>query len=194
MLPHVFVSLKLINIWAAVALLALSEDGEPAGSKLTRQQEKSSSLPDSTQWTRLISLCSCWCLIKEGLETRDWGQKKRSETPTIWAEIGLSCCETAAMAFQVILNDLAVSVLRYLAMKLWIVYYFFLSLCNFWANISSSEIVLKILSSILFVSIWSPRHILTVCPSTFIWKPDYVWGTQAYPHNLPAENITKCKI
>lgn len=131
---------------------------------------------------------------KGGTETCGWGQKKRSGTPAVWAEIGLSCCETAPVAFQGLLNHSAVSLLRYLAMKWWIRSSFLSSLCSFWANISSSEIVLKVLSSIPFVSSWSPRHILTIFPLTCIWKPDYVWRTQAYPENLPAENITKCKI
>lgn len=37
MLPHLSVLLKQMNISAAAALLALSVDGEPAGSKLIRQ-------------------------------------------------------------------------------------------------------------------------------------------------------------
>lgn len=47
MLPHVSVWLKLMNILAAVSLLILPDDGELAGSKLTRQK-KVHFLPDST--------------------------------------------------------------------------------------------------------------------------------------------------
>lgn len=39
MLPHVSVWLKLMNILAAVSLLILPDDGELAGSKLTRQKK-----------------------------------------------------------------------------------------------------------------------------------------------------------
>lgn len=194
MLSHVSVWLKLMNIWAAVGGPVGTFWWRWASSQLTRQNKSISFLPDSTCWAWSVPLCSCWCHVREGLEACGWWQMKRSGTPRIWAEIGLSCCETAPMAFQVLLNHLVVAVLRSLAIKWWLRSSFLLSVCNFWDNTSSSKIILNVLSTIPLVSSWSPRHILTVCLLTCIWNDDYIWRTWAYSENLPAENISKFKI
>lgn len=128
------------------------------------------------------------------MQRKGWGQRKKSGTAVIWAEIGLSSCETALMAFQVLWNCLVVSVLRSLTIKWWIRSFFILPACNFWDNKSSSKIVLKVFSNIPLVSSWNRRHILTVCLHTSTWNHDYIWRIQANPQNLPAENTSKFKI